>query len=177
MKKVVVITGSARPNSVNKIVVEQVKARLDARDDAEYQVADLVELNLPFYDGATPPSMDGFEIPHDNVKQFSQMVADADVTVLVVPEYNHGLTGIQKNAIDWLYKEWQDKPVAVVAYGAYAGKNSIAQLEEIATVTKYKLADTKATFKLGEEFAYDGTVVDQAAIDTAIDATLAEVLA
>lgn len=69
------------------------------------------------------------------------MVSKADAVMFVAPEYNHGLSAVQKNAIDWLYSEWNAKVVAYVVYGWHAGVHTLAQLQEISTVVKWKPID------------------------------------
>lgn len=176
MGKILVVTGSVRPNSVNKSVVEAVKNDLAARADVEVSVADLGQLNLPFFDALTPPSAENYAVPHDNVAQWGDMVARADGVVFVAPEYNHSLSAVQKNAIDWLFKEWQEKPVAFVGYGWYAGSHSLAQFKEIGIVTKWQLGDTTAGLQFMKDINIDGSFVDETAARGAIKATLDELV-
>ena len=68
MSKTLIITGSVRPNSVNHKIVELVKTDIEGREGQEAQVADLGELNLPFYNGATPPSAENYEITDETVR-------------------------------------------------------------------------------------------------------------
>ena len=141
MTKVLIITGSVRPNSVNRKIVELVKAEVSRNDDAELQMADLGGLDLPFFDGLMPPS--------------------ADAIIFVSPEYNHGLSGIQKNAIDWLFNEWTDKPVLFVAYGWYAGANALAQLREISTVIKWQALESSVGLAFTKDIDLEGNVIGE----------------
>lgn len=172
MVQVLLVTGSARPNSANSKVVSVVKNNLEARQNVTVTVADLVELNLPFMDSPLPPSAPGYEITDEHVKQWQAMVQQADAVVFVMPEYNHSLSAIQKNAIDWLYTEWNDKPVALVAYGFYAGRHAIAQFEEINTVIKAKLDQTITGLQFNDDLEMDGTVKNRDAVDAKISTTL-----
>lgn len=176
MKKVLIITGSARPNSVNKVMVEEVRKNLSKRPDVSVEVADLSQLDLPFMDAPMPPSAQGFELTHESTKQWSKLVQDADAVVFVVPEYNHNLSGIQKNAIDWLYNEWNEKPAAFVGYGAYAAKHSYAAFQEINTVIKLALGETMTGIRLGDEIGYDGVVTNEVGVQEKLDATINELL-
>ena len=47
---------------------------------------------------------------------------------MVTPEYNHGTSGVLKNALDWVYQEWNNKPVAFVSYGGVGGARAVEQL-------------------------------------------------
>lgn len=160
MAKTLLVTGSVRPNSVNQKVVELVKNSVEAHEGNEVRVADLGELNLPFFDAQMPPSAEGYEIQNEAVRAWSDLVKGADSVVLVSPEYNHSLSAIQKNAIDWLFDEWVDKPIAFVAYGWYAGANSLAQLEEIGSVIKWRAIDETAGLKFMEDIDLSGVAID-----------------
>jgi len=176
MSKVLIVTGSVRPNSVNKSVVEAIKADLDTREGVEVSIANLEGLALPFFDALMPPSADGYEAPHESVKEWGKLVEDADGVVFAAPEYNHSLSAVQKNAIDWLYKEWNDKPVAFVGYGWYAGSHSLAQFKEINTVIKWKLGETTTGLQFKKDIELDGSFLDDAAVRGAIKATLDELV-
>jgi NAD(P)H-dependent FMN reductase len=176
MSKVLIVTGSVRPNSVNKSVVEAVKADVAAREGVDVKVADLGELNLPFFDALTPPSAESYAVPHDNVERWSALVNDADGVVFAAAEYNHSLSAVQKNAIDWLYKEWAEKPVAFVGYGWYAGVHSLAQFKEIGIVTKWKLGETTTGLQFMKELNLDGSFADETAVRSAIKATVDELV-
>lgn len=176
MQKILIVTGSARPSSVNQIVVDQVKTLLGQRPNIAVDIADLVELDLPYMNATMPPSSPDYVITDERALAWQRLVAEADAVVLVAPEYNHSMSAIQKNAIDWLWREWQQKPVAYVGYGAYGGANAWAQFQEINTVIKTDVV-RPAALKLGEAIGYDGTVNDQAALDALLQPTLDELIA
>jgi NAD(P)H-dependent FMN reductase len=176
MTKILVVTGSVRPNSVNSFVVEAIKADLATREGIEVSVANLGELNLPFFDAPTPPSADSYVVPHDSVERWGALVNNADGVVFAAAEYNHSLSAVQKNAIDWLYKEWAEKPVAFVGYGWYAGSHSLAQFKEIGLVTKWKLGETTTGLTFMKEIGLDGSFTEEPAVRNAIKATLDELV-
>lgn len=177
MSNVVILTGSARPNSASTQVAKLVEAELKKRDGVTAEIVEVADLNLPFYNAPTPPSAEGYQITDANVQAWSDKVTNASAVVWVMPEYNHSLSGIQKNAIDWLYKEWADKPLAIVAYGWYAGANV---LESVKWPLKVIKPDVRATVGLGfmKQLEADGKAKDQAAVDemlsTAVDALLTD---
>lgn len=177
MPNIVVVTGSARPNSVNTKVVPLVVAEVE-KQGATAIVADLKELNMPFFDAPTPPSAPGFEPANDAAKAWTKMVADADGVVFVSPEYNHTLSPIQLNAIDWIGKEWEGKPVALVGYGwtSGAGQAHATAREALAVNLKAKIGDDQANLFLGKDLNPDGTVADSDAVDQKISAAIAELL-
>jgi NAD(P)H-dependent FMN reductase len=176
MSNILVVTGSARPNSVNSKIVAAVQKNLSAREGVTVTTADLVELNLPFLNAPMPPSRPEYEITDAAVKKWSDMVTTADGVVLVMPEYNHGMSALQKNAVDWLYNEWASKPVALVAYGFYAGRHAIAQFEEVNTVIKAKLDEKITGLQIGEDLGFDGSFTDEAAAQEKLSVTLDELI-
>ncbi len=176
MTKILVITGSARPNSVNKVVVKEVEKNLAKHEGVEVTIANLAELNLPFMDADRPPSNEGYEIPHESVRQWSSLVQEADGVVFVTPEYNHALSAIVKNAIDWLYNEWAGKPAAFVGYGWYSAANSHANFVTINTVIKLKLGDKYTGLQFNRDLTTDGTIASEANIHAELDATIGELL-
>lgn len=177
MNNILIVTGSVRPNSVNKVMVEVVKKDLEARDGVVVTIADLGELGLPFFDAPTSPASEGYVAPHENVKQWGELVSNADGVVLVAPEYNHALSAVLKNALDWLYKEWTDKPTAFVGYGWSAGVHSHANLVAINANLKLKLGETYTGLAFMKDINPDGSYADEAGTRAAIKATLDELVA
>jgi len=177
MSEVLVITGSARMGSVNKTMVSEVAKNLEARDGVDVKIADLAEMNLPYMNAALPPSSPDYKIEDPKVQEWAQAVANSDAVVFVSPEYNHNLSGIQKNAIDWLWKEWQKKPAAFVGYGAYGAKYSYAAFQEMNNVLGLDLVENMAGVTLGQAVGYDGSVTETEALTATLDTTLDELTA
>lgn len=174
MNTILIISGSARPNSINQVIVREVSKKLEQKLDVAVRVADLAELALPYFDSSTVPAVIDSETTPQSVKNWSSLVKSSDGLVFVSPEYNHSLSGIQKNAIDWLYGEWRDMPTAFVGYGAYAGKHVYKSFREISQVIRLQLVETMAGVMLGEVIDYDGSIIDQGKLDSLLEVTLAE---
>ncbi len=172
MSKIVVITGSARPNSVNKIVTKEVLRLLGSKTDIKTEVADLAAMNLPFFDATAPPSRPNFTFTHKAVQEWSDQIKSADGVIFTMPEYNHSMTALQKNAIDWLYNEWKAKPTAVVAYGFYGGEHSLTNFQAVNDVIKLDLVEPIARFTLGKEITPDGVITDQEVFDETVGRTI-----
>lgn len=177
MPHILVVTGSVRPDSVNAKMTPLVVAELK-KQGAEVTVANLKELNMPFYDAPIPPTTPGFEAPHESVKQWTQMVVDADGVLLVTPEYNHTVSPVQLNAIDWIGKEWEDKPVAFVGYGWVSGARQAhaTAREVLASSLKAKVSDTQTNLFFTRELNPDGSIADQAKVDASIAETVRDLL-
>lgn len=175
-KKILVLTGSARPNSASEALLPYFEKAVAAHDDVELDIAKAGELSLPFYNAPTPPSAEGFAPTDEHVQAWTKRVAGADGVIWLMPEYNHSLTGIQKNAIDWLYREWQNKPVSIVAYGFYEGKHVLDAVQNVIDVVnpavKYKVG--LATMK---HINPDGTAIEAEEVTSRIQAAVDSVLA
>jgi len=93
-----------------------------ARDvpNVTFELVDLADANLPLLDEPVPPSISA-EYANEHTKAWAAQMVAADGFVFVVPEYNHSYAAATKNAFDYLYKEWVDKPIAFLSYGAGAG--------------------------------------------------------
>ena len=178
MATVLVVTGSARPNSANHKVVALTKAQLEAKG-ANAVVADIAAIGMPFFDAPVPPSSPDFVPEHESVKQWTQLVADADGVVFVTPEYNHNMSAIQKNAIDWVGKEWAGKHVALVGYGWSGGARQAqdAAREALAVNLKAEVVDTATNLFFMKDLQPDGTPIDEAAVAAKVGEALDELLA
>ena len=88
---------------------------------------------MPFFDQPMPPAMPGRPpYEHAVVKKWTAQIAASDGFVFVTPEYNHGTSAVLKNAIDWVYPEWNRKTAAFISYGSAMGVRSVQQLRQIA---------------------------------------------
>lgn len=174
MPNILVVLGSARPGRVADHVLKYVEADFASRDDMTMTVADLKDLNLPFFDGNAAPMSEQLEITNENVKKWAKMVADADGVLFLMPEYNHTMTALQKNAIDWLYAEWNDKPVSVIAYGWSGGSLAYATAKEVLGNVKANLLTTPAQLAFMKQLNPDGTILDEATTHEAIATTIDE---
>lgn len=130
MTKIGIITGSTRPGRNSLQVAEWVKGIADKRGDAEYEIVDLAEYNLPMY--AEPISAaysQDYQTPE--AIPWSKKIAELDGYVFITPEYNHGVTSALKNAIDYLYVEWNNKAAGIVSYGSSGGVRAAEALRVI----------------------------------------------
>src|SRR5690606_21294714 len=101
--KLAIIIGSTRPGRIGESVARWVYERATTRGDAEFELVDLLDYNLPLLDEPIPPSQGKYS--RDHTKKWAAKVASFDGYVFVTPEYNHGTSGALKNAIDFVYRE------------------------------------------------------------------------
>lgn len=129
MLKIGIIIGSTRPNRIGEQVGKWVYEIAKRRSDAQFELIDLKEINLPLLDEPVPPSMGQYSKPH--TKAWAAKIAPLDAFVFVTPEYNHSTCGALKNAIDFLYAEWNNKVAGFVGYGSAGGTRAVEHLRLI----------------------------------------------
>ena len=130
MLRIGIILGSTRPNRNGEQVARWVFDIASQRADAEFELVDLRDYPLPHLDEPMPPSL--AQYAHDHTKEWAQKIASFDGFVVVTPEYNHGTSGVLKNAIDYLYAEWNNKAVGFVSYGSVGGARAAEHLRLVA---------------------------------------------
>jgi NAD(P)H-dependent FMN reductase len=150
MTKIGIILGSTRPGRNGEAVAKWVLDVASKRTDAEFELVDLLDYNLPHLDEAIPPSMGQYSRPH--TIEWANKIASFDGFVMVTPEYNHSTSGALKNAIDFLFAEWNNKAVGFVGYGSVGGARAIEHLRLIAG--ELLMADVRAsvTLSLANDF-------------------------
>jgi NAD(P)H-dependent FMN reductase len=141
---IAIIIGSTRPGRKAEVVARWVHGIAAKRSDASFEVVDIAAFNLPLLDEALPPSMGQYAKPH--TKAWAAKIATFDAFVFVTPEYNHATSGALKNAIDYLFREWNDKAAGFVGYGSVGGARAVENLRLI--MGELKVADVRAQVAL-----------------------------
>lgn len=144
MLKVAIILGSTRPGRNGEAVARWVYSIAMKRNDAEFELVDIKDFNLPLLDEPIPPSQGQYTKEHTKI--WSAKIDSFDAFVFVTPEYNHGIPGALKNAIDFLFKEWNNKAAGFVSYGSAGGVRSVEQLRLI--MAELQVADVRAQVQL-----------------------------
>lgn len=174
MKKVLLVKSSVRDGRLADEIETLVQTELANYPDFEVTVVDFKEMPLPFFNSAEIPSHDDYAPSDPNVQQWTRMVAEADAVVLLVAEYNHSYTAVLKNAIDWIYKEWHNKPIAFIGYGWAGGARAIKHLRDVFTSKlAAQVIETEANLHFQKEIEReDATPINEAAVKTAINDVL-----
>jgi NAD(P)H-dependent FMN reductase len=144
MIKVGIIIGSTRPGRKAEAVARWVHGIAAKRTDAQFELVDIKDFNLPLLDEAVPPSMGQYSQPHTKV--WAAKIDSFDAYVFVTPEYNHGPSGALKNAIDYLFREWNNKAAGFVSYGSAGGARAVEQLRLV--MGELQVADVRAQVML-----------------------------
>jgi NAD(P)H-dependent FMN reductase len=155
MLRIGIILGSTRPGRIGEAVAHWAHQHASQRSDAAYELVDIATFNLPLLDEPVPPSLGKYSKPHTFA--WADKIASFDGFVFVTPEYNHGISGALKNAIDFLYKEWNNKAAGFVAYGSAGGVRAVEQLRLV--MAELQVADVRAQVALSlyTDFEKSGT--------------------
>jgi NAD(P)H-dependent FMN reductase len=175
MSRIGIILGSTRPNRNGEQVARWVCEIAARRTDAEFELVDLRDYPLPHLDEALPPSLGQYQNEH--TKQWADKIASFDGFVFVTPEYNHSTSGVLKNAIDYLFAEWNNKAAGFVSYGGVGGARAAEHLRLV--VGELMMADVRqqVTLSLITEFENFSTFkpsgYSEASLGTLLDQVIA----
>jgi NAD(P)H-dependent FMN reductase len=139
-----IILGSTREGRLSPQVGEWVKSLGDKRGDANYEIVDIADFNLPFL-GTT----DGTE---PGIAAWNEKLAKLDGFVFIVQEYNHSITGALKNALDFAREAWNDKAAGIVSYGSVGGARAAEHLRGILGELAVAAVRTHPAFSLFTDF-------------------------
>ena len=120
------------------------------RRDAQFELVDIKDYNLPLLDEPVPPSRHKYS--HEHTKNWSAKIASFDAYVFVTPEYNHGISGALKNAIDFLYTEWNNKAAGFVSYGSAGGVRAVEGLRLVMAEVQIATVRAQVTLSLLADF-------------------------
>jgi NAD(P)H-dependent FMN reductase len=175
MLKIAVIVGSTRPGRKAEDVARWVMGIAAARGDARYELVDIATFDLPLLDEPMPPAMGQYSKPH--TKAWAASIGGYDGFVFVTPEYNHGISGALKNAIDYLYKEWNNKAAGFVGYGSAGGGRAVESLRLV--MGELMVADVRGQVMLSlfTDFEHFSTFKPAAMHEKSVSTMLDQVVA
>lgn len=145
--KIAIIIGSIRATRATLPVAQYVHEVASARTgDFEYELVDLRDFDIPLLTSPVHPMIANREYDDPNIQRWGDHIAGFDGYVFVTPEYNHGVPGGFKNAVDTLGKEWVGKPVAFAGHGSVSGVRAIEQWRQIVVNFSMPVARTELNF-------------------------------
>jgi NAD(P)H-dependent FMN reductase len=124
-RSVAVVIGSTRPQRICPVIAEWVKSAAEVESQLRYELIDLALIDLPFLDEPLKAALR--EYKHEHTRAWSRLVSSFDGFVFVFPQYNWGYPAPLKNALDFLYFEWHDRPATSVTYGTRGGNRAAQQ--------------------------------------------------
>ncbi len=152
MTRIGIIVGSTRPGRNGEAVARWVHELASQRTDAEFEVVDVADFDLPLLDEPVPASMGVYSQPH--TRAWAEKIASLDGFVFVTAEYNHAPTGALKNALDFVYREWNDKAAGFVGYGSAGGVRAVEALRLI--MGELQVADVRTQVALSLATDFEG---------------------
>ncbi|TRX95303.1 hypothetical protein FHL15_003634 [Xylaria flabelliformis] len=168
-KSVALITMSLRPSRIGGNVATFVKPYLEKElgpSNIKIAPVDLRDFNLPIFNENVAPAMVPAmaQFQHEHSKAWSAEIAKHDGYVLVIPEYNYGVAGGTKNAIDYLLNEWKGKPLTIVSYGAQGGSKANQQAKEILSGMGLRVTETRPQLAFADARAEMGGILSEGKI-------------
>ncbi len=155
MVRIAIMLGSTRPgrrvDQVAHWVHEQAATRTRQGPAVEYELVDLTDVALPMLDEPAPAAIGTYQ--HAHTRRWSELVASFDGFVFVTPEYNHAMPAVLKNAIDYLFAEWNDKAAGFVSYGFTGGVRAVEQLRLTLAEVKVATVRSQVSLMLHSDFA------------------------
>lgn len=150
MLRIGIIVGSTRQGRLGAEVANWVHRVAVADGRADYELVDVRDYDLPLFDEAVVPMVTPGVKPH--TRRWSEAIAGLDGFVVVTAEYNHGIPAALKNAIDFLYTEWNDKAVGFVSYGADGGVRAVEHLRGVMGMVRVASVAPQVTLYLATDF-------------------------
>ena len=151
--KIAIVTGSTRPRRNAIAVARWVLEIAATRSDAQFELVDIADYGLPLLDEPVNPAAGHYSRPH--TRRWAAKIAEFDGYVFVTPEYNHGVSAALKNAIDYLYAEWNNKAAGFVGYGGSGAARSVECLRQV--MGALMVADVSAQVSLSIFSDFDGS--------------------
>lgn len=169
-----IVLSSTRPGRRGSAVAGWVKRVASDHAAFDVELVDLAEVALPLLDEPHHPRLQRYS--QDHTKAWSATVDRGDAFVFVVPEYNHSFPAALKNALDYLFVEWADKPVGLVSYGGVsAGLRSAAAIKPVlAALRMVPALEAVSIPNLNQHISDDGDLRDDPGLDAAAKAMLDE---
>lgn len=159
--KIGIIIGSIREGRLGEAVAHWVWDAARERGDAEYELIDLKSFGVPLMTAETVPGMANKQYEHEAVTAWSQAIDSCDGFVFITPEYNHGVPGGFKNAVDSLAGEWFGKAVAFVSYGADGGVRAVEQWRQVVGNFNMHAVRQQVSLSLFTEFGESGLALEE----------------
>ena len=172
VKRVAVVVASSRPTRICPGIASWIQQALqdalgpDPSDATiRYESIDLAEIDLPFLDEPIIPALGQYQ--HQHTKAWSQLVGSYHGFFFVLPQYNWGYPAILKNALDFLYREWNNKPATYATYGNHGGTRAAQQIQQVLNGLRMRLLDDHLEITVAfDDLTAEGQVKDLDAVLT-----------
>ena len=145
LPKIAVIISTTRAARFADIPAAWILDLARARGDMEVELVDLRDHPLPFFN--EPASNRWMPSQDPEALRWQQRLAGFDGFIFVVPEYNHSIPGVLKNALDQAYREWERKPFTAIGYGGVGAARALEHLRGIGV--ELQMVSTRSAVHIG----------------------------
>lgn len=163
--KIAIILGSTRTKfRLGERIAKWVMAESVKYPEAEFELLDLREYQLPFFDEEHGPKGNPQRPVAENIRKWISDIDNADGYIFIVPEYNSSPNAALKNAIDYLAFEMKRKPVVLIGYsdGSNGGMYALIQFRQtISEMDAVALSNQQIILNADKVLDENGNAVDQ----------------
>lgn len=167
-KSVAVVIGSTRPTRICADIATWTQTAIARDSPLHYELLDLADMDLPFLDEPLMAALGRYS--HEHTRAWSRLVSSYDGFLFVFPQYNWGYPAVLKNALDFLYREWCDKPASFLTYGTRGGNRAAEQMTGVLHGLHMKALDHVEAVIVDDDLDESWQLID-------VDATLSPTLA
>lgn len=168
MTRIGIIVGTTRPGHRARAVAEWIATAAARRHpEADFEIVDLADFGLPLLDEELPAMAGRYAHPH--TRRWAEAIARFDGFVFATPEYNHSISGALKNALDFLYAEWNDKAAGIVGYGVHGGTRAVEHLRLILAELRVATVRSQVALSVHADFAAADPAAPTAPAEVATD--------
>lgn len=155
--KVGIILGSIRDGRKNESVAKWVlEVAQNYESKMEFELVDLKDYPLPMFDEPASPAATSDLKAREQQKPWADKLSSLDGFIFVTPEYNHGISSVLKNALDYVYHEFSDKAAGIVSYGSAGGVRAAEQLRTILSEFQVAHVRTHPALSIFHDFDKNG---------------------
>lgn len=156
---IAIIMGSTRPTRIGPVITKWVQSSIATSARLDFEAIDLAEWDLPLYNEPGMPRKG--EYVHEKTRQWSEKINTMDGFIFITPQYNFGYPAVLKNAIDYLYHEWTQKPTMVISYANRGGGKAAAQLRQVLEGVRMDITETMPAIQIKEFVDEAGKVKEE----------------
>ncbi|CAO3617228.1 unnamed protein product [Mucor hiemalis] len=138
--------GSTRPGRIGPVITKWVQSFITTSPSLDFEIVDLAEWDLPLYNEPGMPRKG--EYVHEKTKLWSKKINAMDGFIFITPQYNFGYPAVLKNAIDYLFNEWTQKPTMVISYANRGGGKAAAQLRQVLEGIRMDITETMPAIEI-----------------------------
>lgn len=119
--RILVILGTTREGRRGEAVAKWAMSVLTLISEADFELVDLRDWDLPYYNFSGYPSTEKGKYFSEIQEKWGKKIDEADGFLMITSEYNRGYPAVLKNALDYLWYEWNHKPISFITYGGISG--------------------------------------------------------